>query len=228
MLSVAESILRGIAVLAADGSPVVDGTPTPGPVATPTVAEVLPTTLPAVTSPWAPGQWLHSSGWVANFHTVFLIFYILLAIGAVVAYFVFFRRSFKDHKVNAKLAERVSIILSVFATIGLLLLIFAAGRVSLLSMPLWLLLSTIAFFAFIIYGIYYYVSIYPAELATYKREQERARYLPKPKAKQPAYVPPAKKKAKQNTKPATSTSQKPAGQSKPSAQTNTSQDTKPK
>jgi hypothetical protein len=226
MFSVAESILRGIAVLAADASPVVDGTPTPGPAATPTALPPLPTpTAVAATSPWAPTQWLHTTGWTPNFHTIFLVFYILLAIGAVVAYFVFFQRQFKDHKVNAKLAERVSIVLTVFATIGLLLLLFAAGRISLLSMPLWLLLSTIAFLAFIIYGVYYYVSVYPAEIATYKREQERARYLPKPKGKQPAYVSPAKRKGKSSAKPA---SQQPGSQSKPTAEGNSSQAKKPK
>ena len=203
MLPVAESILRNVAGLIPlfDESPTVTPPVAPTPVVEATATPVPPapaaTPIPAPSS-WMPSQWLHtSSGWTTDFHTPFLVLFLLIAIAAVVVYFYVFQRLYKDHTLKARLAERVSMILTAFATVGLVLLLFAMAKTPLLSLPLWLILSMVAFIAFIIYGLYYYVNVYPAELAKYNRDLERARYIPKVKGKGPARTPPMKKKAKQ-------------------------------
>jgi len=143
---------------------------------------------------------MRATGWTADFHGAFLGLFLLIAIAAVVVYFYLFQRRFKNHKLNARLAERSSMILTAFAVVGLLLLASALGKVPLLSAPLWLILSAVVFIAFLVYGAYYYATVYPHELAKYDRELERARYIPKPKTKGPAYTPPMKKKQKQKRK----------------------------
>jgi hypothetical protein len=220
MLPVAQTILRNLFGLAhfLDESPtattVITGTPattvtpvapatpaaavatpvatvTPGIAATPTPIPPTATPLP---SPWNPSQWLKTTGWTADFHAVFLVIYIVIAIAAVVVYFYLYQRRFKDHALHARLAERISLILTGAATLGLLLLLFAAARASLLAAPIWLIISLVVLIAAAVYGIYYYVNIYPVELAKYQHEQERLRYLPKAKTKGPAYTPPMKRK----------------------------------
>jgi hypothetical protein len=205
MLPVAQGILRNLPglILLFDGSPTATPpvTATVGVEATATPVPVLPTpTPPPVPSPWGPGQWLHNSSWTQGFHLPFLVLFLVIALAAIVAYFYFFQRRYKDHKLHAHLAERVSVALTVFATVGLVLLLFAAIKTPFLSMPLWLILSMIAFLAFIFYCVYYYATIYPLQLATYTRELERARYIPKPKTKGPAYTPPMKKKQQKQQK----------------------------
>ncbi len=178
-----------------------DLSPTTGAEATPVpTVPVAPAPAPVPTrvpSPWTPTQWYHNSGWVGNFHGVFLVLFALIARAAVVVYFYFAKRRFKGHALNARLAERLSYVLTTFATIGLLLLLFSVSRAPFLSMPMWLIVTTVAFIAFVVYAIYYYMTVYPLELAKYGREQEKARYLPKPKTKGPAYTPPMKKKQTQ-------------------------------
>ena len=205
MLPVAQSILRNSHGLA----PLVDGSPTVSAEVTPTVAvEATATPLPAVPTPaptsapapWAPDQWLHATGWSADFHAPFLVLFLFVAVAAVVAYFYFFQRRFKDHKLKARLAERVSMILTAFAAVGLLFLLFALGKLPLLSAPLWLILSMVAFIAFAVYAVYYYATVYPVALARHNREQDKARYIPRPKTKGPAQTPPMKKKHKQKRK----------------------------
>jgi hypothetical protein len=204
MAPLANSIVRSLPGLA----PLFDESPTATPPVTATVAVEAtatpvpaPTPAPALPSPWAPSEWLKATGWTVDFHTPFLVLFLFIAIAAVVVYFYFFQRRFKDHKLHARLAERTSMILTSFATVGLLLLVFAMGKIPLLSAPLWLILTMIAFIAFGVYAVYYYATIYPSALAKHNREQERARYIPKPKTKGPAKTPPMKKvKKKQKRK----------------------------
>lgn len=206
MLPVAQQLLRNLVSLL----PLFDVSPTATPPVTPTVGvEVTPTPVPAplptplpAPSSWNPGQWLHNStGWTTDFHTPFLVLYLFIAIAAVVVYFLVFQRLFRDHKLKAHLAERVSIVLTVFATVGLLLLLFDLTKTPLLSFPIWLILSMVAFIAFVVYCIVYYVNVYPSALARYHYEVERARYIPKGKTKGPAHTPPMRrKKIKPNKK----------------------------
>jgi hypothetical protein len=206
MLPMAQTVLLGLQNLLPlfDASPTVTVTlpvtPTVGLEATPVPAVAIATPEPvaAAVSAWNPGQWLHVTGWTTDFHTPFLVFYLFVAIAAVVAYFVFFQRVYKDHKLRAHMAERVSVALTVFATVGVILLVFAVARTPLFSLPLWLILSLVAFIAFIVYCVYYYVNVYPHALVKYEHELERARYIPKGKTKGPAYTPPMKRKQKQN------------------------------
>ena len=209
MLPVAQIILRNLFDLIplAEGSPtatpVVTTTEgvtttaglTPTPVATVTAAPV-PTPTPAP-SPWSPGQWFRQTGWSNDFHSVFLILFLGIAIAAVVAYFYFSQRRFKNHTLKAHLAERLSYVLTGFAGVGFLLLLCAGARVPLLGLPIWLILTVIAFIAFVFYAVYYYVGIYPLELAKYQREQERLKYIPRGRTKGPAYTPPLKKRQQQ-------------------------------
>jgi len=191
MSVVAQDILRIFAHI-----PLFDESPTLTPVveATPTPV-VEPTPVPAAApSPWSPDQWLRTTGWSADFHTPFLVLFLFIAVAAVVVYFYLFQRRFRTHSLHARLAERVSMILTGVAALGLLLLLVALAKVPLLSAPIWLILTMVGIIALIIYAIYYYVSFYPAALARYEREQERARYLPKGKTKGPAYTPPMKKR----------------------------------
>jgi hypothetical protein len=210
MLPDAQAILRNIALLSLFR---LQDTPTVPPIVSPTVPPVvsptagaeatpLPTmpVAPAPTpapSPWNPVQWYHASGWVSNFHGVFLVLFALIAVAAAVAYVYFAKRRFKEHSLNARLAERLSYVLTAFATVGLLLLVCSLSQVPLLSMPMWLIITTVAFIAFVVYAIFYYVTVYPSELARYQRERDRARYLPKPRGKGPAYTPPMKKRQPQ-------------------------------
>jgi len=203
MLPNAQVLLRHLALLSPfrlDDTPTVPPVVSPAPVAEPTPVATVPVApAPApvprpAPSPWNPLQWYHTSGWVGNFHGVFLVLYVLIAIAAVVVYFYVAKRRFKGHALNTRLAERLSYVLTTFATIGLILILFSVSRAPILSMPMWLIVTTVAFIAFVIYAIYYYVTVYPLELAKYEREQERVRYLPKPKTKGPAYTPPMKKK----------------------------------
>lgn len=207
MLPMAQNVLRGLHnfLPALDASPTVTVTlpvtPTVGLEATPVPTEAVAVATPqpvAAVSAWNPGQWLHVTGWTTDFHTPFLVFYLFVAIAAVVAYFIFSQRVFKNHKLKAHLAERVSIALTILATVGLILLVFAIARIPLLSLPLWLILSMIAFIAFVVYCAYYYVNIYPHAIVKYERELARERYIPKGKMKGPAYTPPMKRKQKQN------------------------------
>ncbi len=199
MLSAAGSILRAVPGLI----PLFDESPTVTPLVTPTPV-VEPATVPVTPAPlaslWAPGQWLHKAGWSAEFHTPFLALFLVIAIAAVVVYFYFFQRRFKNHSLHAHLAQRLSMILTAFAAAGLLFLVFARLAAPLLSLPIWLLLSAVAFIAFVVYCFYYYSIAYPAALAKYNREQEKARYLPKSKGKGPALTPPMKKKQQQKKK----------------------------
>lgn len=182
-----------------------DGSPTVVPIvpaveATPTAVAIAPTPVPvtaAVASPWNPSQWLARTGWTPSFHAVFLVLSIMVAVAALVAYLYFFQRRFKNHTLNARLAERASMVLTGFATGGLLLLLCALGQLQLLSWPIWLILGFIALVAVIVYGIYYYVNVYPARLAEYDRQIERTKYLPRGRTKGPAYTPPMKRKQKQ-------------------------------
>ncbi len=200
MLPVAQNILRNLTALvplfeeSPTATPVVP-TPTPVAAATPVPALPTPVTTP-VPSPWMPAQWLQTTGWANDFHGVFLALYLLVAVAAIVAYVYLFQRRFKGHALNARLAERASINLTVFATVGLLLLFFAVARIGLLGWPLLLILSLVALIAAGVYAIYYYVNLYPTELAKYTRQQARERYIPKGKTKGPAQTPPMKKKAK--------------------------------
>jgi hypothetical protein len=59
----------------------------------------------------------------------------------------------------------------------------------------------VAFIAFLVFCVYYYVSIYPSALAKYQHDLARERYIPKGKTKGPAYTPPMKKKQKQTNQP---------------------------
>jgi hypothetical protein len=205
MLPLAHSIVRNLPGLiplfdeSPTATPPVTGTVGVEATATPVPALPTPTPTPLV-SPWAPSEWLKATGWTAGFHSPFLVLFLFIAIAAVVVYFYLFQRRFKNHKLNARLAERASMILTAFAAVGFLLLVFALGRIPFLSAPLWLILSLVAFIAFAGYAVYYYLTVYPSELAKYNREQERARYIPKPKSKGPAYTPPMKKNKKQKRK----------------------------
>jgi len=199
MLPAARDLLRTVL----GETPLTDGTPTPGPELTPTtVAEAVATPTPAALppgtatgpSPWQPDQWLRTTGWTADFHGFFLVMFLLIAIAAVVVYFFVFQRRWRGHKLNGPLAERVSLILTAFAAVGLLLLLAAQARLGFLSWPLLLILTGVSFLAAAFYGVYYYASVYPLRLAAYKREQDRERYIPKPRVKGPAQRPPMKKK----------------------------------
>jgi hypothetical protein len=203
MLPVAQSILRNLPGLI----PLFDESPTTTPPASPTVvveptATLVPVEpLPVVTpSLWAPGQWLRTSGWDASFHMPFAVLFALIAVAALLIYTLLFQRRFKHHKLHAHLSERVSIILTVFAVVGFLLLGSARIKLPLLSWPLWLIASMVALIAFAIYAVYYYTTAYPPALATYERELEKERYLPRRKTKGPAYTPPMKKKDKEKQK----------------------------
>ena len=190
------SIIAGFYMLAAAA----DGSPTPAVEATPTAVTIAPTPVPvtaAVASPWSPTRWLARTGWAPEFHTFFLVLSILIALAAVVIYFYFYQRRFKEHTLHARLAERTSLILTAFASGGLLFLFFALAQLQLLSWPIWLLLGLVGFIAFVVYAAYYYVTVYPARLAQYNLELERAKYLPKGRTKGPAYTPPMKRNQKQ-------------------------------
>lgn len=198
MLPVAQDFLRN----ALGQTPLTDGSPTPGLEATPTVvAEATATPVAIATpapnvagSPWQPDQWLKTTGWTADFHGFFLIVFLLIAVAAVVGYFYFFQRRFGSHKLNARLAERVSLILTAFAAVGLVLLLAAKASLGFLSWPLWLILTTVLLLAAGFYAVYYYGTVYPLRLAAYKREQDKERYIPKAHNKGPAKTPPMKKK----------------------------------
>jgi amino acid transporter len=199
MSSLAQVIMRIYSLAAVtDGSPTVLPT-VPGAEATPTALTIAPTSAPTavVLSPWNPTQWFARTGWTPSFHTIFLVLSILVAVAALAAYLYFFQRRFKNHTLNARLAERVSMVLTGFASGGLLLMLFAFGQLQLLSWPIWLILGFIALVAVVVYGVYYSVNVYPARLAQYNQELERAKYLPKGRTKGPAYTPPMKRKLKQ-------------------------------
>lgn len=214
MLPVAQETLRNLFNLA----PLAQESPTATPVV-PTTPVAIPTTAPAATalplptatpvpSPWSIGQWLHNSGWVSNFHGVFLVLFVLVTIAAIIAYSYFAHRRFRDHSLNAHLAERVSYALTAFAVVGFLLLFFALAKTPVLSLPLLLIASAVALIAFIIYAVYYYLTVYPASLAKYEREQERQRYIPRARGKGPAVTPPMKRNKKQGKQPKLETKKK--------------------
>lgn len=170
--------------------------PTPAVEPTPTVVAAAPPTAPPLASLWNPGQWFTKTGWRTDFHAIFLALFVLMAIGAIVAYYYYKERRFKSHTLNARLAERVSYVLTAFAAVGLLFMVFVVAMAPLLSFPIWEILALVAFIAFVIYAGYYYKTLYPPQLEKYQREQVRARYLPKPRTKGPAVTPPLRKKGK--------------------------------
>lgn len=192
-----------------DQTPLTDGTPSVGPEVTATpVVEATATPIPvapaqaplAAASPWQPQQWLKPAGWTPDFHGFFLFLFLVIAVAAVVGYFYFFQRRFRGHKLHARLAERVSMILTAFAAVGLLLLLAAQVGLGLLSWPLWLIVAAVVFLATAFYGVYYYASVYPLRLAAYRREVDRERFIPKPRTKGPAQTPPMKKKQQKDQK----------------------------
>jgi len=182
-------------------TPTVEATPTlpltPTVPVTPTVPPApLPTPPPPPTA-WNPQFWTKLTGWSPGFHLPLLVLGALLLVGAAIAYFYLRDVRFKGHSLHAKLAEWTAYITAGAGAVGLLLALFGYARTPLLGLPLLLILWLAILVGLAVFGVYYFLRLYPQRLADYELEEKKKKYLPKPKAKPAARpAPPSAPKKK--------------------------------
>jgi len=189
----------------------VELTPTPAP--TPPPVETPPIPPPPTINPWLPTEWVNATGFVDIYHIPLLTLFTVILAAAAVAYFILKNRVFQSHKLHARLAEQAATWLFVVGFAGLVLIGFGYLRVPLLGWPLLLNLTVLGAIVLGGLGVRYWLTRYPTDLREYNDQLRKERYLPKPKARPPSYVPPRDGKKKAEAQPgaaATATSSAPA------------------
>jgi hypothetical protein len=142
--------------------------------------------------PLDPAQWFNLEHWFdgnpgppSAWYWLFLVFYVLVAVAGMVLYWYIRPRQYAGHTLHNRMAEVAGIASVSWAVWGMLLLGVRALGIGLLSARLLTLLTMLGGVGLAGYAAYFYYKLYPPRLETYRREEERKRFMPKPKAARP-------------------------------------------
>jgi len=166
--------------------------------ATPPATTTLPVTATPLATPVPPGGTMGFLAWWQGLDLPLAILFAAIGLAAAFSYFYLSQRVFREHRLNARLAEILALAGALASGLGLLLLGFASWQTPGLSHPLLMNLLLAAILGFVGYGVYFYLQRYPKMLESYELEEKKKKYMPKPKAVKPSppASPPRKKKAK--------------------------------
>jgi hypothetical protein len=150
---------------------------------------------------FTPSHWFDGDpGSPSAYYLLLVIFFAALAVAGGVIYWYLRPRRFAANALHSRMAEVSGVAGVSLGLLGLFLLLMRYLTVTILSARLLLYLTLLAVLVLAGYAIYFYVKRYPAMLADQKRDEERKRFMPKPKDKARATPAtpgaPAKKKAK--------------------------------
>ncbi len=148
-----------------------------------------------------PSHWFDGNpGSPSPYYLILVVVFALLTVAGGVSYYYLRPGRFRDHALRARLAEVVGVVSISLGLWGLFLLFMRYLNVGILSARVLLYLTILVVLGLAGYFVYFYLRRYPSMLATYHREEEHKRFLPKPKEKGKAMpsaaVPHAKKKGK--------------------------------
>jgi hypothetical protein len=131
----------------------------------------------------SPAHWLDGSpGSPSAWYWLLVVLFATLAVAGGISYSYLRPTRFRAHALHARLAEIAGMTAASLGLLGLFLLLMRFLNAPLLSARLLLYLTLLATLGSGGYGVYWYIRVYPGRLAAYRKEEERKRFLPQPKA----------------------------------------------
>ena len=133
-----------------------------------------------------PGYWFEgASAGPATPFTYAMIALFALALVASLVVWLMRRRLFPGQRIKTRLANRLGPWFVTAAAIGLLSTLLRVAQFPILSARVIWLAALLGLLGLLAYLLRYWRTRYPAELDRLQREEQRQRFLPKPRRKRP-------------------------------------------
>lgn len=142
--------------------------------------------------PLDPALWFSPTHWfdgnpgpASAWYWLLAALFTVVAVAGLVLYWYIRPRQHAGHTLHNRMAEVAGIASVSWALWGLFLLLVRFLGIGLLSARLLMYLTLLGGVGMAAYVGYYRYKLYPARLQAYEREEERKRFMPKPKAARP-------------------------------------------
>ncbi len=130
----------------------------------------------------APGYLLQDprTGVGSPVYLVALGIFVVVFLGGLVA--LLFRERFSQgNRLHLRIIERYATWASSLGGCGIVVILLRYANVPLFSKRIWTVLNLLAVLALLAHFVWYRVKVYPAQLAAYREEERKRRFLPTPK-----------------------------------------------